>query len=156
ADQFTNFGDLLKYLRHRDGLTQRALALRVGYSPSQISRLEQNERPPDAATLAARFVPALRLEPEWAARLLELAAAARASGKPTRGEAIPAAGEATTPPSPLPSFVGREPQIAEGRQVLKSSRLVTLTGPGGSGKTRLALEVAASALEGFADGVWLV
>jgi transcriptional regulator with XRE-family HTH domain len=49
-DQFTTFGELLKFLRRRAGLTQRELSIAVGYSESQISRLEQNQRPPDGGT----------------------------------------------------------------------------------------------------------
>ena len=52
----TTFGDLLRYLRQRAQLTQRDLALAVGYSVSQISRLEHNERLPDEVTLLAVFV----------------------------------------------------------------------------------------------------
>ena len=59
--QFATFGDLLRFLRHRAGLTQRELSIAVGYSESQISRLEQNQRAPDEAALAARFLPALHL-----------------------------------------------------------------------------------------------
>ena len=61
-DQFTSFGELLKYLRRRCTLSQRELSIAVGYSESQISRLEQNQRAPDAAAVAARFVPALHLD----------------------------------------------------------------------------------------------
>jgi WD40 repeat protein/DNA-binding XRE family transcriptional regulator len=86
-DQFTTFGDLLKYLRRRAGLTQRELSIAVGYSDAQISRLEQNERLPDLATLTARFIPALHAEdqPEVAARLLKLAAAVRREDAPAAG-----------------------------------------------------------------------
>src|SRR5690349_12203953 len=79
---FATFGELLRYLRRRARLQQRDLAIAVGYSEGQICRLEQNQRLPDLPTLAARFVPALALEdqPELAARLLELAAAARNPG----------------------------------------------------------------------------
>jgi predicted ATPase/DNA-binding SARP family transcriptional activator len=60
-------------------------------------------------------------------------------------------------PCPLSSFVGREPQIAELKRLLAGpSRLVTATGVGGCGKTRLALQVAGELAEEFADGVWLV
>src|ERR671932_1813022 len=78
-EPFTTFGALLKYLRVRARLNQRDLAIAVNYSTAQISRLEQNQRLPDLATLLALFVPALDLgdEPELVARLLELAAAAR-------------------------------------------------------------------------------
>ena len=61
-ERFTTFGDLLKFLRRRAGLTQRELSIAVGYSHAQISRLELNQRLPDLATITARFVPALYLE----------------------------------------------------------------------------------------------
>ena len=86
-DQFTTFGDLLRYLRRRAGLTQRELSIAVGYSDAQISRLEQNERMPDLAMLTARFIPALHAEdiPEVATRLLELAATVRREDAPAPG-----------------------------------------------------------------------
>jgi non-specific serine/threonine protein kinase len=55
----------------------------------------------------------------------------------------------------LTSFVGREREIAEVLRLLSTTRLLTLTGAGGCGKTRLALQVAARARGGFPDGVWL-
>jgi predicted ATPase/DNA-binding CsgD family transcriptional regulator len=58
-------------------------------------------------------------------------------------------------PTPLSSFIGRGHEIAEVGELLLENRLVTLTGPGGAGKTRLALEVANKHLEEFEDGVWL-
>ncbi len=54
------------------------------------------------------------------------------------------------------SFIGREREIAETRQMLSTSRLVTLTGSGGTGKTRLSLQLAAEVLSSYPDGVWLV
>ncbi|OYD70514.1 non-specific serine/threonine protein kinase [Rhodococcus sp. OK302] len=59
-------------------------------------------------------------------------------------------------PLELTSFVGRRAELAEAKNLLSGSRLVTLTGIGGVGKTRLALQVAAKAQRDFADGVWLV
>ncbi|WP_156042352.1 ATP-binding protein [Rhodococcus sp. UNC363MFTsu5.1] len=59
-------------------------------------------------------------------------------------------------PVELNSFVGRRSETAESRRLLSSSRLVTLTGIGGVGKTRLALRVAADSRRDFANGVWLV
>jgi len=59
-------------------------------------------------------------------------------------------------PAPVDSFVGRQMELAEIAEAIRADRLVTLTGPGGSGKTRLALEAAASLVPAFADGVWFV
>ncbi len=74
-DKLVTFGELLRYLRRRAGLTQTDLSIAVGYSDAQISRLEQNLRFPNLATVQARFLPALRLKNETAAmeRLLQLA-----------------------------------------------------------------------------------
>jgi non-specific serine/threonine protein kinase len=57
-------------------------------------------------------------------------------------------------PAQLSAFIGREAELAEVRRLVGGSRLVTLTGPGGAGKTRLALQVAAGLLDGTGDGVW--
>jgi predicted ATPase/class 3 adenylate cyclase len=59
-------------------------------------------------------------------------------------------------PGQLSAFVGREPELIQVRSLIGSSRLVTLTGAGGCGKTRLALQVAAELLGTARDGVWLV
>ena len=59
-------------------------------------------------------------------------------------------------PAELSSLVGRDLEIAAVRERLRGGRVVTLTGPGGCGKTRLALRVAALAAGGFEDGAWLV
>jgi predicted ATPase/class 3 adenylate cyclase len=59
------------------------------------------------------------------------------------------------PVQPTP-FVGRERELAEVLSLLGSRRIVTLTGPGGAGKTRLALQAAAESVEHFPDGVWFV
>jgi non-specific serine/threonine protein kinase len=170
-EKFTTFGELLRFLRRKANLTQRELSIAVGYSESQISRLEQNERAPEEATLAARFVTALYIEdePEWIARLLELGAVTHAS---ETHAPQPIADAKRTPhnlPIQLTSFIGREKEIAEIKKLLSLSspvergaggeggiRLLTLTGPGGSGKTRLALQSASGLLDDFRDGVWLI
>jgi predicted ATPase/class 3 adenylate cyclase len=59
-------------------------------------------------------------------------------------------------PASLTPFVGRAAELQEVRELVTSSRLVTLTGAGGSGKTRLALQVAAELLDGTGEGVWFV
>ena len=172
-ESFATFGDLLKYARRRARLTQREVAIAVGYSEAQISRLEQNLRPPDLAALTALFIPALYLEdePEVVARLMELAAQAR-------GEELPRSGvitfsrsvrqetledvrsveneELNNLPFQLTSFVGRQREIAEIRELLARAKLVTLTGSGGCGKTRLALETASQMSASYQDGIWFI
>ena len=59
-------------------------------------------------------------------------------------------------PTQLTSFVGREAELAEASRLLSTTRLLTLTGPGGTGKTRLSLQLAASVSDQFEDGVWFV
>src|SRR5829696_434443 len=59
-------------------------------------------------------------------------------------------------PLQLTGLVGREREISEVGRLLAEARLLTLTGPGGSGKTRLALAVASEVVEGYEDGAWLV
>lgn len=74
-------------------------------------------------------------------------------------EAPPPASEPAVPhnlPTPLTSTVGRERDLQALQSRLKEARLVTLTGVGGAGKTRLALETAWAVLDEYADGVWWV
>jgi predicted ATPase/class 3 adenylate cyclase len=59
-------------------------------------------------------------------------------------------------PTQLTSFVGREAELREASELLRTTRLLTLTGPGGTGKTRLSLQLAADVAERFADGIWFV
>jgi len=166
-ENFATFGELLRFLRRKSGLTQRELAIAVGYSESQISRLERNERAPDDATLAARFVPALYLEeqPEWVARFLELGSSTHSPlGQPE----TPSTSEEPKPalhnlPIQLTNFFGREKELKEITRVFTSKpsdegnvRLLTLSGHGGCGKTRLALQAAFGLLDVFPDGIWLV
>ncbi len=75
-----------------------------------------------------------------------------------RGERQPTAPAAsrTNLRSPVTNFVGRDEEMKRLDSLLETSRLVTITGPGGAGKTRLATEVARSRLEREPDGVWLV
>ena len=140
-DRFATFGDLLKYLRRRAGYTQRELSIAVGYSDTQISRLEHNERLPDLATLTARFLPVLELEnePEVAARLLELATAVRREDAPATGLS-PFKGLHYFDETDAELFFGREvltDQLAArlARQVDSDERFLAVVGASGSGKS---------------------
>ena len=86
-ESFQTFGDLLKYLRRRERITQIELSISVGYSDEQISRLEKNQRRPNLGALKALFIPALHIEnaPELVARFLELAQSARQEDAPAPG-----------------------------------------------------------------------
>jgi predicted ATPase len=69
---------------------------------------------------------------------------------------VPAAASAGNLRERLSRFVGRDAELAQLREAVRSSRLVTLTGPGGTGKTSLAVEAAAALRAEFRDGAWLV
>jgi len=79
------------------------------------------------------------------------------------GTAAPLSRDATGPgasrislPKPLTSFIGRERELAQAKRLLRGSYLVTLIGPGGSGKTRLCIALAAEVAGGYPDGVYFV
>jgi predicted ATPase/class 3 adenylate cyclase len=75
-------------------------------------------------------------------------------------DAFPALKTLTNLPNNLPamltSFVGREREVAEARRLLGTTHLLTLTGPGGTGKTRLSLQLAAEVIDDYPDGVFFV
>jgi non-specific serine/threonine protein kinase len=124
---------------------------------------------PDLARLPDETPPAVRgllqrcLSREAAARPARIEEARREleeilAVRPWQGSepAPPAAGAPNNLPQELSSFVGRTAQIDEIRALLETDRLVTLTGAGGCGKTRLSLRVARALLDRFPDGVWVV
>ncbi len=144
-ERFTNFGDLLRFLRRRVGLTQRELSIAVGYSHAQISRLELNQRLPDLATISARFIPILDLEnePQVAARLMELAAELSIQEVPSPGEA-PFKGLSYFDETDSPLFFGREELVARLLERLRAVqdepsglRFMAVVGASGSGKSSL-------------------
>lgn len=79
---------------------------------------------------------------------------------PTLPDNFPPIKSLSTHPNNLPqqltSFIGREKELAEIKEQLTTTRLLSLTGSGGSGKTRLSLQLAADSLELYPDGVWLI
>jgi len=144
------FGDLLRQHRLAAGLTQESLAERAGLSEHGIQKLERGVTRPYRDTVD-RLLGALELSAAEKAELRTLAGAA------ARTPRIVATvdGPRHNLPIPVTSFIGRDQELGEVVERLARSRLLTLTGIGGCGKTRLALEVARTVLEHYPDGVWL-
>ena len=146
-----SFGTWLSQQRRQQGLTQAALAKRVGCATVTIKKIESEERKP-SAQMARRLAESLGIpQPAWE----PFVQAAR------QGQVPPAPQEArprSNLRAPRNAFVGREQEQARLMQLLRQShtRLVTLVGPPGVGKTRLALQVAWNSQEFFPAGVyWL-
>src|SRR3712207_2775904 len=148
GEQDLTFGSRLRRLRQGVGLTQEELALRGGLSPRAIGALERGERKRPYPHTVRTLADALGLSEEERSTLLAAVpkrGAAPASPAPNVVPRLPA------PPTPL---VGRARDVVAVKSMLESegTRLVTLTGPGGVGKTRLALEVADRIRGEFSDG----
>ncbi len=101
-------------------------------------------------------------EPDEETRRLyrEILTRGAGEGEPVRPLTVVAVRSPIESPNNLPrqltSFIGRERELAEAAALLRNSRLLTLTGAGGCGKTRLALELAGQRADDFSDGVWPV
>ncbi len=143
------FGQRLRDYRRAAGLTQGELAALARVSERTVLKLETGTGGVPRHSTVARLATALGLGDEARAAFLALAAGGRAT-------------RATTPhnfPAPRTAFIGR----AGGQRAIARlltgciwHRLLTLVGPGGVGKTRLALQVAATLLPAFPDGIWFV
>jgi transcriptional regulator with XRE-family HTH domain len=143
-DSFQTFGELLKYLRRRERLTQLEFSILVGYSDAQITRLEKNLRRPDLTALKALFIPALNIEdePELVARFLELAQSARQEDAPSPGVA-PYKGLLFFDESDSDLFFGREALTSQlvghvmDLAMDAATRFLAVVGASGSGKSSL-------------------
>ena len=128
-------------------------------------RLARRPRADDPSRIARGTLPATKRSGVWRIDPNDLAAFAPGQRTPTARPRQIRAAISLVPPAPpflvpLPRtpLIGREQEIAAVSALLLDDRapLVTLTGPGGSGKTRLALAIAASLRDRFADGIWFV
>ena len=152
-NSFQTFGDLLKFLRRRARLTQLELSIAVGYSETQIGKLEKNQRRPDITALKALFIPALHLDhdPDLVERFMELAQSARQEDAPATGVA-PYKGLLFFDEADSDLFFGRETLTTRlAGHVIDlaanaSTRLLAVVGASGSGKSSLVRAGLAVAL----------
>ncbi|HEV2459684.1 MAG TPA: helix-turn-helix domain-containing protein, partial [Ktedonobacterales bacterium] len=155
------FGMLLRRFRLAAGRTQAGLAEQSGLSERAVNDLERDPRRVPRLESVRLLADALGLSPQDRAALLA-AARPQAAGAPShsatfshRGTLHPARHNLPVQLTPL---LGREDEMVAVTALLRQDavRLVTLTGPGGVGKTRLGLQVAAELVDEYADGVWFV
>jgi transcriptional regulator with XRE-family HTH domain len=135
------FGRLLRDFRRQAGLSQQALAEVSGLSVDAIAALERGRRKAPRAFTVRVLAQALELDERRAAALH---AAASGEPEPRREPRL------RVPPGPI---VGRGEDVAalSGLLTVNGARCITLTGPGGIGKTRLALEVARTVAQDIPD-----
>lgn len=154
AEHGTSFGTLLRQLRTAAALSQEELAERSGLSRRGISDLERGlSQVPRLETV--------RLLADGLALSVEQRAALIATARPAVWQAGPADRRSTslrTLPTPLTRLIGREADVLTLQSRLQDDniRWLTLTGPGGVGKTRLAIAVSATLIDAFVDGVVFV
>jgi predicted ATPase/transcriptional regulator with XRE-family HTH domain len=163
------WNQVLRALREAAGVTQEGWAAQIGLSGRTVRRWEQGHIVPDVTAeetlialcetkgLLRRYesgcLQGLTVTPGFLRTLL---AETRLAVRGASARATPAVLPAPNLPAPLTSFHGREAELLELARLVRTQRLVTLTGPGGAGKTRLAVEVARRLAAEFPDGVFFV
>jgi predicted ATPase/DNA-binding XRE family transcriptional regulator len=156
-DTESRFGTLLRQYRTLAGLSQEDLAERAGLSRRGISDLERGARRVPHLGTVRRLSEALALDQPQQAALIESARAVTSTAPQDEPRQTPPANR-TNLPHQWGTLIGRQRELAEVAALLQRQDvgLVTLTGAGGSGKTRLAIGVARELVDDFQDGVFLV
>jgi predicted ATPase/transcriptional regulator with XRE-family HTH domain len=170
------FGKWLRRCRRELDLTQEEFARQVGCAPITIRKLEGNEMHP-SKQLAYAISQQLGIPPDQRNEFVRMARdeishpyadyerltspviqpSQMSQPNLLAGTLLKSVGAVPNNlPAQLTSFIGREGEIAEIKLLLSGSRLVTLTGAGGIGKTRASIEIANQSVEQFPDGVWLI
>jgi transcriptional regulator with XRE-family HTH domain len=147
-----SFGDLLRAHRLAARLTQQELAERAGLSVHGIQKLERGITHPYRDT-TRRLLDALQLGDADEERLRT---AALRDPRPLPTQASASERITNNLPIPRTSFIRRAGELDRVADAVRRSRLVTITGSGGCGKTRLALEVSNDLVGSFGDGVWVI
>lgn len=150
-----SFGDWLRQRRKALDLTQHDLADQIGCAEGTVRKIEGDARRP-SRQIVERMADVLAIAPDERAAFMSFAR--RQVDKPPPVPLITASPPAhNLPPQPTP-FIGREQELAQiaGRLANPVCRLLTLVGPGGIGKTRLALQAATEQIGHFAQGVYFV
>jgi len=159
--EFHSFGDWLKRKRKSLDLTQAELANQVGCSAAAIRKLEAEERRP-SAQVAERLAEIFNIPQTERTNFLRFARGELRAAPVEAREGFPWQISGKSPPSNLPatvtSLVGREQEVVLVHEYLltPATRLISLVGPPGIGKTRLSIEVARASLTDFPDGVFFV
>ena len=151
-----SFGRWIKLRRIALQLSQAELARLVGCATITIRKIEADERRP-SRQIAERMASSLQIKDDERAAFLRAALALRSPL--SLPQPVPASARVLPGnlPAPATRLIGRAEEVAAcARLYAAGPRLVTLTGPGGVGKTRLAIALAASLQADFADGAWFV
>ncbi len=151
-----SFGPLLKRFRLRAQLSRGQLAERARIGASTVAALERGTRSRPYHDTVERLAAALQLARTERDALEASALRWRAPRDPAAAAGNPALPPLHRLPAPLTRFFGRERELAALVDLLGTERFVTLVGPGGIGKTRLAVESATAARAAFADGIYFV
>ncbi|HEX9389004.1 MAG TPA: helix-turn-helix domain-containing protein, partial [Anaerolineales bacterium] len=146
-----SFGEWVRQRRHILDLTQQELADRVGCARITLRRIESGALKPskELAKIMLEKLGAPAKGEEW------LQFARGLSGLPLQSIPVPPKPNSNLP-APLTTFIGRKKEQSEVIRLITKHRLISLTGSGGVGKTRLSLKVGEQVLENYVDGVWLV